>query len=366
MRVLLLNWRDLDHPSAGGAERYVHELGRRWAAGGHEVTLFCARPQGMAASGERDGVRIVREGSRWGVYRAARSHLAATRWDAVIESVNTRPFFAHRFVAGTRTLALFYQLARDVWFYEAPLPLALAGRFLFEPRWLRAYRGVPVAAISDSTRRDLEAVGVRPVVVAHPGTQVPPLGLSAKEPVPTLAFLGRLNRSKRPDAAVAAWRLVRHHMPGTRLWVVGEGPMRDRLPIEEGLTVFGRVEERRKWELLARAHLLLVPSVREGWGMVVMEAGAVGTPAVGYRVPGLVDTIRDGESGWVCDPHPEAMAQAALEALRGDRTAAMGARARHWALRFTWDDAAEAVLSAVVDGMRRKDSVVLPETVRRG
>jgi glycosyltransferase involved in cell wall biosynthesis len=111
--------------------------------------------------------------------------------------------------------------------------------------------------------------------------------------------------------------------------------------------VLGRVDEKTKWDLMARAHLLLVPSVREGWGMVVTEAGAVATPAIGYRVPGLVDSIRDGVTGWLCDPTPEAMAAAAVRALGDQALAAVGAQARRWAGERSWDQTADHVLGRV-------------------
>lgn len=350
MRILVLNWRDLAHPSAGGAERYVHEIARRWSFRGHDVVQLGARAPGTAPVEEVDGVRILRRGGRLTVYREATTLMREGSWDAVVESVNTRPFFAHRAVPGTPTLALFHQLARDVWFHETPLPVAVAGRYVLEPRWLRRYRGTRVAAVSPSTARDLQGLGIRPVAIAPPGTPVPPVGLPQREEAPTLAFLGRLNRSKRPDAAVEAWRIVRRSVPEARMWVLGDGPMRASLPgAEDGLTVFGRVDEPRKWELLARADLLLVPSVREGWGIVVMEAAAVGTPSVGYRVPGLVDTIRHDRTGWVCDPDPASMAAAAVDALASRSVSGVRAAATEHARAFTWDAAADTLLHAALE-----------------
>lgn len=347
----MLNWRDLSHPRAGGAERYVHEIGRRWADRGHEVTLFCARPSGMSAFDERDGVRIVRAGSRFGVYREAKSYLCRTAgcWDAVVESVNTRPFFAHRHAEGARTVAIFYQLARDVWFHEAPLPIALAGRYVLEPRWLRLYRGARVVTISPSSAHDLRRVGIDVSGITPPGTPFAPVSLPAKDRHPSLLFVGRLTASKRPEDAVQAWRLVRREVPTATLSVIGDGPLRDLLERSavSGMTVHGKVDEASKWALLSRANLLLVPSVREGWGIVVMEAATAGTPAVAYRVPGLVDSVRDTETGWLCDPSPDAMAATILRALRDPQRGPVAERARTWARRFTWEDTADGILEHI-------------------
>lgn len=348
MRILLLNWRDLANPDAGGAERYAHEVARRWVASGHEVMQLCAGFPGAPARAERDGVRILRAGSRWTVYREAARLMERTRatWDLVVETVNTRPFFAHEVMRGAPTLAVFHQLAREVWFHEMPLPAALLGRFVLEPRWLRRYRRAPVVALSESTRRDLVSIGMRPLGTVPPGTPTPPFAGRQKEPVPTLLFVGRLKRSKGPHVAIEVLRRVRRSLPEADLWVVGDGPLLGKLAPRApyGVRFFGRVDEAAKWEMLARAHLLLVPSVREGWGIVVMEAARVGTPSVGNRVPGLVDTIRDGETGWLCDPRPDAMAEAVVRALGDPGLPALRDRTRAWARSFTWDETADRLL----------------------
>lgn len=351
MRLLLLNWRDLSHPRAGGAERYVHEIGRRWVEAGHDVTLFCARPAEAAPVDEQDGIRIIRSGSRLGVYRAATDFLRRTagRWDAIIESVNTRPFFAHRHARGAPTVSVFYQLARDVWFHEAPLPVAIAGRYILEPRWLHAYRDARVVAISESTARDLRGVGIEVAGIATPGTPVPTGPLPPEESAPLLVFVGRLTPSKRPEDAVRAWQHVRSTVPQVRLSIIGDGPLRPALQrsAAAGMTIHGRVDEATKWALLSRASLLLVPSVREGWGIIVMEAAMAATPAVAYRVPGLVDSIRDGHSGWLCESSPAQMGAAALRALADPQRPQIALNARRWARRFRWDDAAATIMDQI-------------------
>ena len=72
MRILFLNWRDLAHPLAGGAEVYTEHVLRRWAAAGHNVTLFAAHVEGRSSDEMVDGYRVVRGGGRLTVYREAR------------------------------------------------------------------------------------------------------------------------------------------------------------------------------------------------------------------------------------------------------------------------------------------------------
>jgi glycosyltransferase involved in cell wall biosynthesis len=69
-------------------------------------------------------------------------------------------------------------------------------------------------------------------------------------------------------------------------------------PNESGdITIFGKQSNEKKLELMSRAHVILVPGVREGWGLVVSEANAMGTPAVAYDVPGLRDSVVDRVTG---------------------------------------------------------------------
>ena len=86
---------------------------------------------------------------------------------------------------------------------------------------------------------------------------------------------------------------------------------------------------------------LLMASVREGWGLVVTEAGACGTPAIVYDVPGLRDAVRDGETGLVVAPDKRAMA-AAMRRLEGEPglRARLGRAAAAWSGSFTFDRSA--------------------------
>lgn len=294
MRIVVFNWRDTMHPRAGGAEAYTHEVAKAWVAEGHAVTTFVSRVEGAPESEVLDGVHVVRRGSRLGVYREAeRWYRSGPEADVVVDEVNTRPFLCASWGIHARVAALMHQLADDVWLHEFPMPVALIGRHLLEPRWLRAYRQVPVLTISRSSAQSLRARGLQRVRVVPVGMPSPPAELPGREARPTLAILGRLARNKRPDHALEAFALVRKVIPAAQLWVIGSGEMGAQLRAMAGedVTFFGQVDQGTKYRLLSRAHCLLATSVREGWGMNVSEAAAVGTRAIGYDVPGLRDSI---------------------------------------------------------------------------
>ncbi|HEV2361797.1 MAG TPA: glycosyltransferase family 4 protein [Acidimicrobiales bacterium] len=312
LRILVFSWRDLAHPLAGGAEVWTNEVTNAWRGMGHEVTLFCAAIGGRPEREVVDGVNVIRRGTRYSVYKEARRFYEAEgagRFDLVIDEVCTRPFGCPRFVHDAPVVAFIHQIAGAVWLYEVPLPLAVLGRYLIEPFWLSRYRDVPTATVSQSSWDSLWRMGLRRVVVVPPGHRLSEVANTGKEPHPTLLYVGRLARNKRPHHIVKAFQRVRDALPHAQLWVVGTGPMESALrrSAGPGVTLFGFVDEDTKRDLMSRAHALVMTSVREGWGLSVTEAAAVGTPTIAYAVPGLVDSV-GMSGGYVVTPRVQALA----------------------------------------------------------
>jgi glycosyltransferase involved in cell wall biosynthesis len=312
VRILICNWKDLRHPHAGGAEVYTHEIARRWVAAGHTVTLHCAAVPGAPEAEDVDGVEVVRGGGRFGVYRATREYYRRAgrgRFDLVIDEVNTRPFGCPQWVTDAPVVALIHQVCREIWFHEMPLPVALAGRYVLEPFWLRRFRDVPSLTVSASSLESLRDYGLRNLTVVPEGITRRARPDVPREERPTVVFVGRLARNKGPLEALAAFQLLQKRMPEAQLWFVGDGPQRATVTARasEGVSLFGRVSGEKRDELMARAHALVVTSVREGWGLVVDEAAAMGTPAIGYDRPGLRDSV-PAAGGVLVPPTPAAMA----------------------------------------------------------
>ena len=322
MRILILNWKDLAHPAAGGAEVFTEQVARSLVERGHSVTLFSASVDGKPAREEVEGVELVRDGGRFTVYRAARrfwSREGLGSYDVVVDEINTRPFLTPRWVKDVPVVALIHQLAREIWAYETPFPLSLLGRHLLEPWWLRAYRDVPALTVSDSSAESLTLYhGWRDVTVIPEGSTPHPSPRGTKEPDPTVVFLGRLVAMKRPADAIKAFSILRDQTRAAQLWMIGDGPLLARLRREEqpGVTFLGRLDRGDLLDRLARAHVLVATSVREGWGLNVSEAAACGTPSLGYRVPGLVDSIA-ASGGALVEPAPAALGKALTDFFAG-------------------------------------------------
>ena len=323
MRILILNWKDLSHPLAGGAEAFTERVAEALVERGHEVTLFVSAVEGRPGREEQAGVQVVRSGGRLGVYRAARSFWSEQptgRFDVVVDEINTRPFMTPRWVRGTPIVALIHQLAREIWFYETPLPVAALGRYVLEPWWLRAYRRVPALTVSESSADSLRRLhGWRDVTVVPEGHDAHPVPDVSKEAVPTVVFLGRLVRMKRPEHALEAFRALRERFPEARLWVIGDGALLARLRGEApaGAELLGRLPRDEVVERLGRAHVLVATSIREGWGLNVSEAALCGTPTIGYATPGLVDSIR-ASGGELVPVDPTALGAALVRYFEGE------------------------------------------------
>jgi glycosyltransferase involved in cell wall biosynthesis len=354
-RILVLNWRDITNPDAGGAEVVTHEVAKRWVEWGHEVTLLTSKFPGCRDVEVLDGVRIRRRGSlRNGSFHLlVQRELARVRgFDTIIDEINTAPFLTplwrHRLPP---IVGFIHQLADDVLEAELPGPVAAVGRWL-EPHALRLYRDIPVVTVSNSTKDDLHRIGLERVSVIPDGRdEPPPLDGIAKEKQPTLLFVGRLALNKRPHHAVEAFVHIRRELPDAQLWIVGQGPLEHDLAanLPDGAELFGFLPRHELYERMRRAHCLLVPSVREGWGLVVIEANSVGTPAVGYDVPGLRDSVRDGMTGQLATPgDQEALAREALALLRdADAYREMCRHATDWAREFSWDATARRLLDVI-------------------
>lgn len=326
--VVMVSWKGPRHPGAGGAELYTERALAGLARRGMHVTWLVPRVDGLPEADERpDGVRIRRLGGRWTHPLAALAYLRRQRTsiDLVIDQINTYPMGTRLIVPAPRSLVLIHQLARELWFLEAPWPLALPG-WLLEPVWLWLYRHRRAVTVSDSTARDLRRLGFRgvsvvPVSVVLP---VPPQHRCPPDP-PLFVALGRLVRMKRFEHALRAFELFRRERPDARFVLIGRGDTSyarqlaaraGRIP---GVRVLRDASEEDKAHLLATATALVATSLREGWGIMVTEAHAWGTPTVAYRVPGLRDSTHDGRDGLLTPPRPDALA-AAMRRVASDST----------------------------------------------
>ncbi|MEV4702439.1 glycosyltransferase family 4 protein [Actinoplanes sp. NPDC049316] len=349
--IAVLNWRDRDHPRAGGAELYCERVAAELVDQGATVTYVTAAAAGHPPVEERDGFRIVRRGGVLGVYPAALLWLWRHRReiDGVVDSQNGIPFFSP-LVVGRRVPVVL--LIHHVHQRQFPLyfrwPMSAVGRLLERRGTALIYRRGPIVTVSPSSRHAIrQQLGLKgPVVIAPCGTDLPAApGPSARAPFPRIVLVTRLVRYKRIELVLQAVAQARRRVPDLELHIVGDGPHRpvlvreiERLGLADCVTVHGWVDEAEKTELLRTAWFTVSASVCEGWGLSLVEASALGVPVVAVRVPGVRDAVRDGSTGILVDEAHFAGAIADMAELLADDAEAerWRLRARAWAAGFHW------------------------------
>ncbi|MET7472900.1 glycosyltransferase family 4 protein [Streptomyces sp. NPDC005648] len=335
-RIVFLAHRDLGNPAAGGSELLVDRLAEGLTALGHQVTLICGGPAAF-----RD-YRVVSAGGEFAHYLRARSAFARQvgETDLLVEVCNGMPYLAPLWHHGP-TVCLVNHVHSDLWkmrFGGALTPAARIGRRLEQWALTGAQHRSLLVAVSPSTAHALRALGVARdrIRVVHNGVEEPG-PLLPKDSEPLFVAVGRLVEYKRIDLLLRLWERVRP-VTGGRLVIVGDGPERGRLEqlAGPGVEFTGHVSEAEKHRLLCAAWLLLHPSAVEGWGLVVTEAATRQTPAVAFDVPGLRDSVVDGETGVLAQGESSFAAAWCTLALSGHRREAMGKAARDRAARYRW------------------------------
>jgi len=363
LSVLLLNFRDLNHPEGGGSEKYLTEVAQGLAARGHRITIRTSAYPGALTRETIQGVRYVRRGGRYTVYlRALAAQLAGRhRADVVVDVQNGVPFLTPLARPATPVVNLVHHVHREQWSVVFGRMVARAGWWLESRLAPAVYRRCQYVAVSDATRDELGTLGVdlERIAVVHNGTDAVADEHVRRRDNPVVVVLGRLVPQKRVEIAMRAVRALAATHPAIELWVVGSGywdtelhRVADELGIRDRVTFTGHVSEAEKHRLLAEAWVLALPSLKEGWGLVVVEAGVHGTPAVAFEEAGaLKESIHDGETGIVVkggeDEFTAALGQILDDAPMRTR---MSTNVVEWVTRFRWSETVaqwETLLTAV-------------------
>jgi len=368
MRILILNWRDINNPSSGGAEILTHEIAKRLVALGNHVVQFSSLFPGAHHKEIIDNVEIVREGRPDIRALFTSMHFRAflfyqrekEKFDVVIDEIHGIPFFTPWYVK-EKKIVLICEVAGNLWVKVFGSFFGLLGRMVEKFYLFWVYRNIQFVAISDSTKKDLikDGVNKKNITVLPMGINVPRnIRIIKKEKEKTLIFVGRLTVAKGIEEALGTLKEVIKIDKSVKLWIVGKGEVSyvqklkrisRQLHIENNVTFYGFVSEVKKFTLLARAHLLIHPSLKEGFGLTVPEAGYVGTPVVVYNSPGLRDIVKNGINGViVAENSPKSLANASMKLL-SDRLLyqKLSQGAKKQASQCNWDNTVNVVLNII-------------------
>jgi glycosyltransferase involved in cell wall biosynthesis len=258
----------------------------------------------------------------------------------------------------TPVVCLVNHVHTELWGLRFPPPISTAGRLAENRLMPWVHRKNLFLTISSSTAAALEEIGVHKdnIRIIINGVE-PPAPLMPRSREPLFLALGRLTDYKRLDLLLRLWDRVRP-IVGGQLVIAGDGPERASLEAlaGPGVVFAGRVSEEEKHHLLCSAWMLLHPAMIEGWGIVVAEAAIRGTPAIGFDVPGLRDSVVNGETGVLVRNEGQfasAWASLAIDHLTREAT---GHAARERALQLQWSAAQEGFAQIADEAMARARS----------
>ncbi|MCL4535914.1 MAG: glycosyltransferase [Bacteroidetes bacterium] len=358
LRILMFNWRDTRHVWAGGAEIYLHEIAKRLVGQGHEVTLFCGNDRKNPRYETIDGVQIVRRGGFYTVYLWAFLYYLfkfRNNCDVIIDSENGIPFFTPAY-AKQPVIGLVHHVHQEVFRQHLARPLAMLACLLEAKLMPLVYRNSKMITVSDSSRQDMRGLGFgqkEEIEIVHPGVEVGKYSPAPKTAYPSVLYLGRLKPYKSIDTLIRAMGEVVQQFPNAKLRIAGFGESREslealtsHLKLGHAVQFLGKVSEELKVKLLGESWVFVYPSSMEGWGIAAIEANASGTPVIAADVPGLRDSVRNPESGFLVPFGQEHAFAQQISQVLGD--AELRQRlvqdCLDWAKRFTWEQSADKLL----------------------
>jgi glycosyltransferase involved in cell wall biosynthesis len=358
--VLFVNWRDMRNPEAGGAEVHLHEVAVRLVKDGFRCIQYSHAFPGCKPEEDVGGVTVRRAGGKflfnWTVWLRLRAWCRRDAIDVVLDDSNKIPFLLP-WITHLPVVAQIHHLFGRVLFHETAFPMALYV-LAFESLMPSAYRRARVLTGSKSSREELLAKGFGSVEIAPEGVDLdlyrPPASPKAGC---KLLYVGRIKRYKGLDVILKAAAKLKGEFPDLEVEIAGSGDDVPRLKelarslgMESWTHFLGFVTEARKVELYGGARVVVNSSLKEGWGLTSIEANACGTPVVATDVPGLCDSVRDGETGFLSPFGDVEAFTTGLRRILGDpqRAEAMREKALAWARAHTWEKAYEVTRDALL------------------
>ncbi len=313
---------------------------------------------------------MVRRGNQYlGVQVAAFIYYLKNRrkFDLVIDQFHGIPFFTPLYVKKTK-MAITQETAKEVWFlnhFKFPFNLIIGFLGYFaEPFIFKMYKNIIFMTASESAKKDLISYGIskEKIFVVYHGVKSVSFRKQKKEKNPTIVYLGRLSKDKGVEDALRTFQILIKKNKRYTFWIIGKGETKDyekkikkmayKIIPSKNIHFFGQVSEREKFELLSKAHILINPSRKEGWGLVNIEANLAGVPVAAYSSPGLVDSVKNGISGVIAGTSPQSLAEEIDRLVKDKRLYDKLSRgAVKWSKKFNWNQSAAkslAVLNRVI------------------
>ncbi len=368
LNILIVNWQCIKNPFGGGAEVHMHEIFSRIVKMGHSVTLFCCKFKNCRDEEVIDGIKIIRRGSRnlfnYVVKKNYKSLIKKNDYDIVIDDINKIPFYMPRYVQKP-LLAISHHFFGDSIFREAGITQGLYVN-IAEKLVDVFYKKTPFAVVSQSTLDEFMDRGfdkkyfdIVPNAIHQDDF---PMKVCKKFDELSVTYFGRLKKYKSVDHLVKAFAKISNKFPNAKLHIIGKGDYRPQLEILcTKLDIFDRVifhgfvSNEEKVELLKQSQIVVNTSMKEGWGITNIESNACGTPTISANVPGLRDSVKDGESGLLYEYGNIDELARKIDTVLSDEEllGKLSEGAVAWAKEFSWDKSADMMLEVIEKTINR-------------
>jgi glycosyltransferase involved in cell wall biosynthesis len=321
----------------GGVERRIYEIGRRlsrrhevhwfglewWGGGERELDGILLHGVGRGTPLYVNGKRSISEALYFGL-----KLLSGLKHGVDFMDVQAFPYFScfssriRSMASGASMAVTWHELWGSYWFEYLGLK-GLAGWAIERAVSRLTSRHI---AVSSVTRRSLEKIGIHAEVIPN-GIDFEHIGrVGRSDEESDVVFAGRLVREKNVDLIIRALRILKNSIPDVKCLIIGDGPEKQALVrlskslgVDENIVFKGFLEDHDEvLALIKSSKVFVLPSTREGFGIVVLEANACGIPVVTVRHErnAARSLVEEGVNGFICPVSPEKIAEKALEAMR--------------------------------------------------
>ncbi len=362
MNILAINWRDIKNPEMGGAEIHFHEIFKRIVNKGHSVTLFSHQFKNAKQEEVIDGILVKRIGNKFLFNRQFKKyylkHLQNINYDLVIDDISKIPLNTSSYI-NKPIVGILHHIHGNSLYKEIPFPLAYY--IVQKEKQIPAnYKNVPIFTVSKSTSTELthlgfpqDKIGILHNAIDHDFFKTIK---SEKLKTPLLVYIGRIKKYKNIEKVIDTIPYLKDKFPNVKLIIGGSGDhlknLKEyvtKLSLEKHIEFKGFLSEENKAKLLAQAWVFVTMAEKEGWGITVIEANAMRTLAIGSDVPGLRDSIKNNETGFLVPLNESKKLSEKIETLFLDKDELnkISKNAYHWSQEFSWDNSANHFLKQV-------------------
>lgn len=349
----------------GGAEKRVWEISKRLARNGHEVHIFGIKYWAGGALLMKEGVYLHGVGKPKELYVDGRRSIHFALYFAtkllpnlikgdydIIDSqeFSYLPCFSAKICSSVKSIRLiitWYEVWDDYW-YEYLGKLGIFGKVIEK---MTTYLTRDMIAVSERTKRGLEQIGVTNEIKIIPnGIDIGLIGrIKASDKESDVLFAGRLIKEKNVDVLIKAVKLLKKEIPGVKSIIIGDGPERRKLEqlvfdleLENNIEFTGFLDEHDNViAYMKSSKVFLLPSTREGFGIVALEANACGLPVitVDHKMNAACDFIINDRNGFICELSEYDVAAKILQGL--ENRVAMAKKCIESAKGYDWDKIAK-------------------------